>query len=250
MLTEEEVRRSDNTNGLQKPQSASQVIDSIGYGKFQFILTIIVGIANLCDAMEMMMLSLIGPILTCSPWRVSTASVASLTTAVFLGMSIASPLWGFLTDNYGRSKTLIVSSFLLLIFGGAAALSPSFKWLLILRFFCGMFISCMPQGITLLMEYLPSQSRARANIFLALLWACGGSATIMLGRFCMNIKTEYQWRIILGVGTIPLFLYLLCSFWVPESILYLVQNQNRAKAQEILKRIQILNNLNNDPNLA
>ena len=115
MTIHEEINLLDNSNDLQKSQSVSQVIDSIGYGKFQFMLTIIVGIANLSDAMEMMMLSLIGPILTCSSWRVSTASVASLTTAVFLGMSIASPLWGLLTDHYGRKKTLIGSSFLLLV---------------------------------------------------------------------------------------------------------------------------------------
>ena len=220
MVKYDDISSSENSNFLQNSRSPSQVIDSIGYGRFQVILTVIVGIANLSDAMEMMILSLIGPILSCSSWKVSTTSVASLTTTVFLAMSIASPIWGFLTDNYGRRKALLGSSTLLFIFGVASALSPSFLWLLIFRFFVGMFISCMPQGITLLMEYLPSQSRGRANIFLALIWACGGSATILIGRLCVGINLDNQWRVIVATGAVPLLLFILFSYWVPESILY------------------------------
>ena len=241
MTTHNDIGSSEKSNFLTNSRSPSQIIDSIGYGRFQIILTILIGVSNLSDAMEMMILSLIGPILTCSSWKVSTTSVASLTTVVFLAMSIGSPIWGFLTDNYGRRKVLVGSSALLLLFGIASALSPSFIWLLIFRFFVGMLISCMPQGITLLMEYLPSESRGRANIFLALIWACGGSTTILIGRLCMYINAEYQWRVIVAMGAAPLLLFIVFSCWIPESVLYLIQTKQKSKAEEIINYMQKLN---------
>ena len=241
MSSYNEISLHENANSLVTSPNPSLVIDSIGYGKFQIILTILIGIANLSDAMEMMILSLIGPILTCSSWKVGTTSVASLTTVVFLAMSIASPIWGFITDHFGRRKALLSSSALLFLFGVASALSPSFLWLLLFRFFVGMFISCMPQGITLLMEYLPSQSRGRANIFLALIWACGGSITILIGRLCIDINVEYQWRVIVATGAIPLLLFISFSCWVPESILYLMQIKKQQKAEDMINYIRKCN---------
>ena len=237
MLQFEDNKLPDNSKNLQKSYTVSKAIDDIGYGKFQFILTIILGFANLSDAMEMMILSLIGPILTCSSWHVSITSVASLTTTVFLGMSIAHPIWGFIADNYGRRRTLIVSCGILLIFGLASTLSPSFTCLLIFRFFYGTCLSCLPQSVTLLMEYLPSLSRGRANLFLALIWACGASVTALIGRLSMNVEYENRWRILVASGATPVLLFLFCSCWLPESILYLVQNNRKLEAQEILRYI-------------
>ena len=99
----------------------------------------------------------------------------------------------------------------------------------------------MPQGITVLMEYLPSQSRGRANIFLALIWACGGSTTILIGRLCMDINVEYQWRVIVAMGAAPLLLFIVFSCWIPESILYLLQMKQKSKAEEIINYMQKLN---------
>ena len=65
--------------------SASAAIDVIGFGRFQLLLSLLVGFAFVADAMEMMILSILGPALGCTDWNISNYNQALLTTVVFLG---------------------------------------------------------------------------------------------------------------------------------------------------------------------
>ena len=62
----------------------SNAIDSMGFGPYQMVLSLIVGLAFIADAMEMMILSILGPTLHCH-WHITQFEQASLTTVVFLG---------------------------------------------------------------------------------------------------------------------------------------------------------------------
>ena len=63
----------------------SAAIDLIGFGRYQILLSLAVGFAFVADAMEMMILSILGPALRCTEWRISQYDQALLTTVVFLG---------------------------------------------------------------------------------------------------------------------------------------------------------------------
>ena len=63
----------------------------------------------------------------------------------FAGMMISSAFWGTLADKYGRKPTLIWTSVFLFYFGLLTAFSPSFEWVLFLRFLVGFFIGGVPQ---------------------------------------------------------------------------------------------------------
>ena len=63
----------------------SAAIDLIGFGRYQILLSLAVGFAFVADAMEMMILSILGPALRCTEWRISQYDQALLTTIVFLG---------------------------------------------------------------------------------------------------------------------------------------------------------------------
>ncbi|CAL8334531.1 unnamed protein product [Arctogadus glacialis] len=76
-------------------------VEAIGFGTFQWKLSILTGLAWMADAMEMMILSILGPQLHCE-WKLPGLQVALLTSAVFIGMMISSSLWGNISDKYGR----------------------------------------------------------------------------------------------------------------------------------------------------
>ena len=155
-LPELEISQDPPNDNHSKCYTVSEAIDAMGYGKFQILLSLAAGLAFLSDAMEMMILSVLAPALECQDsWNVTKNDIASLTSSVFLAMMITSPIWGFIADTYGRRTSLIISSVLLILFGLLTAISPSFEWMLAMRFLCGCCISCMPQCITLLLEYLP-----------------------------------------------------------------------------------------------
>ena len=215
----------------------SEVIDVLGFGKFQLQLSIAVGMAFLTDAMEMMILSVLSPALECSNWKVTKTQLASLTTAVFVAMTLTSPIWGLISDTYGRRKSLIISSILLFIFGLGTAFSPTFTWLLIFRFLCGCFISCMPQCITLFLEYVPSRTRGKSNIGFALVWSLGATLTILIAWGCMSTWAVNGWRVMVAFCVSPILIFLSLSNWVPESILFLAEKGKIKEANDILKMI-------------
>lgn len=55
----------------------------------------------MADAMEMMILSILSPALSCE-WGISRFQQALITTCVFAGMTISSTIWGNFCDRYGR----------------------------------------------------------------------------------------------------------------------------------------------------
>jgi len=65
--------------------TVSHAIDALGFGKYQIILSLVVGMAYVADAMEMMLLSVLAPALHCH-WQITQLQQASLTTVVFFEM--------------------------------------------------------------------------------------------------------------------------------------------------------------------
>ena len=82
---------------------------------------------------------------------------------------ISSAFWGTLADKYGRKSTLIWTSIFLCYFGFLTSFSPSFHWVLFLRFLVGFFIGGVPQVIiyhsTVVKNYYLELSHSRKNHF-------------------------------------------------------------------------------------
>ena len=186
-------------------------------------------------------------------------------------MMLGSPLWGIMADKFGRRPTLLCATFFLFWYGILTAISPSFTWVLILRFFVGMFIGCVPQvnkieymllckhtfphiihnevnklitsnitikfqSCTLLVEYLPSGKRGKAVLIMALFWALGCLFEAVLAWMVM---ADYGWRFLIGLSSAPLLVFLFCSYWLPESPLYLATVGRTDDMALQIKRVKI-----------
>ena len=71
--------------------TVTQAVNSIGFGKFQIVLSFIVGLCWMADSMEMMILSILPLALQCE-WGINNYKQALLTTVVFIGMTLSLPL--------------------------------------------------------------------------------------------------------------------------------------------------------------
>ena len=60
-------------------------------------------------------------------------------------MMISSTFWGKLSDRFGRKRALIISGIFLFFYGFLSTFSPSYGWILCLRFMVGFNIGCVPQ---------------------------------------------------------------------------------------------------------
>lgn len=66
-----------------------------------------------------------------------------LNSCCLLGMMIGGYLWGYLADQRGRRKVLVVSLAINGLFGGLASLAPWFWLFLLLRFISGIGYVCV-----------------------------------------------------------------------------------------------------------
>lgn len=208
-------------------------VEAIGFGTFQWKLSILTGLSWMADAMEMMILSILAPQLHCE-WRLPSLEVALLTSAVFIGMMTSSSLWGNISDKYGRKTGLTMSVLWTLFYGLMSAFAPIYAWILFLRALVGFGIGGAPQSVTLYSEFLPMKSRATCILLIEIFWALGTVFEVLLAILVMP---TLGWRWLLGFSTIPLFIFAFLCFWLPESARYDVLTGNQEKALATLKRI-------------
>ncbi|XP_074547072.1 synaptic vesicle 2-related protein [Halichoeres trimaculatus] len=230
------IRKSASRSGVQKPQDTFTVqdaLEAIGYGKFQWKICLITGLSWIGDAMEMMILSILAPELHCD-WRLPSYKVALITSVVFIGTGLGSPVWGNMSDMYGRRVGLIMCMCWTLFYGLLSAFAPVYGWLLFLRGLVGFGIGGAPQAVTMYSEFLPAKARGISIMLIAGFWAIGAVFEVLLALWIMP---TLGWRWLLGLSTIPMVLFLCCSFWLPESPRFDVLAGKREKALATLTYI-------------
>uniref|UniRef100_A0A8D2PEL2 Synaptic vesicle 2-related protein n=1 Tax=Zosterops lateralis melanops TaxID=1220523 RepID=A0A8D2PEL2_ZOSLA len=208
-------------------------VEAIGFGKFQWKLSVITGLAWMADAMEMMILSILAPQLHCE-WRLPSWKVALLTSVVFVGMMSSSTLWGNISDQYGRKTGLKISVLWTLYYGILSGFAPIYSWILVLRGLVGFGIGGVPQSVTLYAEFLPMKARAKCILLIEVFWALGTVFEVLLA---VVVMPTLGWRWLLILSALPLLLFAVLCFWLPESARYDVLSGNQEKALATLKRI-------------
>ena len=63
---------------LSETFTVDKAVEQLGFGKFQFLLSLLCGLAWVVDAMEVMILAIISPFLLCQ-WRLTSTQEAFIT---------------------------------------------------------------------------------------------------------------------------------------------------------------------------
>ena len=99
---------------------------------------IVNGIAFCSDAVEILSLSFVLPVLDKpDEFGISDAEGAVLSSVIFIGMLFGSYIWGSVADIAGRRTTLLLSLTCSGVFGLVSAFVPSFWLFTLMRFFSG-----------------------------------------------------------------------------------------------------------------
>lgn len=92
--------------------TVDEALAHVGFGKYQCFVLAYAGLGWVAEAMEIMILSFVGPTVK-SEWNLSSTEESLITTAVFTGLVVGAYAWGLVADNYGRRHAF---SFALFIF--------------------------------------------------------------------------------------------------------------------------------------
>ena len=110
----------------------------LGFGLFHVFLILVNGIALSSDAVEVLSISFVLPVLNRpEEFGISDTEESVLSSVIFLGMLFGSYFWGSLADIVGRRTTLMFSLALSGLFGFVSAFAPTFVVFVLLRFCSG-----------------------------------------------------------------------------------------------------------------
>jgi len=213
--------------------TVADAVDAAGFTRFHWLLLLLAGAVWAADAMEMMLLSFIGPALACE-WGLSAGQEAALSTAVFGGMLAGAGAWGALSDACGRRAAFAGPALFMLIFSAASAVAPSFGALLAFRALVGVGLGGAPVAFALFLEFAPSSTRGLALVGVQAFWTLGSIAEAGLGWAVLG---RFGWRALVALSAIPCLVLCLVLPWVPESPFYLAAAGRRDEAEAVLRRV-------------
>jgi len=217
--------------------SVDDAITKIGNGKFQYRLMFLTGGIWAADAMEMMLLSFVMPILK-DEWSLQPPFDGAISSVVFAGMLCGTAFWSILADKIGRKKVVIFSNLGCAVFGAISGLAPEIYFMLVMRFMVGFTVGGSGSAYTLFAEYAPQDIRGKLLVIEQGFWAVGAIFSVLLAWLCL-VNFTWHWYMILS--SIPLFIVSAFWKWVPESSRWLLACGRVDEAQQVLQYVSEVN---------
>ncbi|WCC79496.1 MFS transporter [Cutibacterium equinum] len=155
--------------------------------------------------------------------------------ASLLGIFIGAPLFGYLTDKFGRKKMFLVDIISFIVIGIAQAFAMGGVSLAILRLLLGMAVGAEYSiGAPMLSEFAPARERGSKLAFLELCWRIGFLIAVLLGYALLWLGVSWKW--ILATSAIPALIVLGLRIGLPESPRWLLRHGHEAEARAIVEK--------------
>ena len=249
-----------------KEWTISEVIDSFGINGHTWLMFVLLGLANIFDGYDFMIVNTTNSYLAPSFGITDSAQMGSLTTWGLLGMVLGGAVGGAMSDRIGRKKMLIIA----VIFYGLFTLPQAFSndlgffavWRLIAGFGVG---SCIPIVTTCFSETIPSQHRGVfvtfGMAFMVAGWVLAGlignpicaTPDPILGDFTMDkFGNVANWRLCYLIGALPIIYGIILVFAMHETPHWYANSGQKEKAVEALAQIEAKHHstvTERDPNL-
>ncbi|XP_060271120.1 putative transporter SVOPL isoform X3 [Ovis aries] len=202
-----------------KTFTVEEAVETIGFGRFHIALFLIMGSTGVAEAMEIMLIAVVSPVIRCE-WQLENWQVALVTTMVFFGYMVFSILFGLLADRYGRWKILFISFLWGAYFSLLTSFSPSYIWLIIKT------------------EFLPTKYRGYMLPLSQVFWLAG--SLLIIGLASVVVPT-IGWRWLIRIASIPGIILIMAFKFIPESARFNVSTGNTQAALATLERIAKMN---------
>ncbi|MEV8345135.1 MFS transporter [Streptomyces niveus] len=181
------------------------------------------------DALEILLLSYTLPVIR-DDLGLTTTQGGLLATATLLGIGVSSVTVGWLADNYGRKRALMVSLAVFGVFTAAILVVHSFTIFLLLRFVAGLGLGGVWGVVsTYVVETWPAAKRGRAVAFVLSSFPIGGMvAATLSGALLPN------WRLLFFIGGVGVVIPLVVvGLFFRESDEWVQQKSTPVKVTEI-----------------
>ena len=155
------------------------------------------------------------------------AKIGSIVIAIKLfAWGIGGVLFGVAADKYGRAKIMALTIVIYAVFTGLSAFATSWPMLALFQGLAGIGIGGeWAAGAAIVAETWPADKRARAIQIMQLAFAFG----FFLAALDNLVLGQYGWRVVIGVGVIPVFVTIFIRRYIKEPERWVQVNENRKK---------------------
>ncbi|XP_059636508.1 organic cation/carnitine transporter 7-like [Cornus florida] len=231
--------------GQSHEYTLDEALIAVGFGKYQILVLLYAGLGYSSEAMEVMILSFVGPAVK-SEWGLSSTEESLISTVVFAGMLIGAYSWGTISDSYGRRMGLLSLATMTSVAGLLSAFSPNYLSLVILRWLVGIGLGGGPVYSAWFLEFVPVPNRGKWMVVFSIFWTIG---TILEASLAWIVMPSLGWRWLLALSSAPSFLALLFYGLTPESPRYLCVKGRTTDAHNVLEKVEKLNRTSLPPGL-
>ncbi|XP_021657245.2 organic cation/carnitine transporter 7 isoform X2 [Hevea brasiliensis] len=214
-----------------------EALAAVGFGKFQGLVLVYAGFGWFSEAIEIMILSFVGPAVKLK-WALSSSEESLLSSVVFAGMLIGAYSWGLTSDNYGRRKAFLSMTVITSGAGFLSAFSPNYISLVFLRCLVGFGLGGGHVFLSWFLEFIPTSHRGKWMVIISIFWTIG---TIFEASLAWIVMPILNWRWLLALSAVPSFSLLLFYRLVPESPRYLCLKGRTVHAHQILEKMALVN---------
>ena len=170
-------------------------------------------------------------------WQLVIQTIATITSASFVGMFIGAMTAGALSDHIGRKRALTVTT----LWYSSMSLLNAFAWnvpsLFVARLLTGVGLSGMTVvAMTYIGEMFPSRVRGAFQARILMFGLIGIPATAYVARFAIP-HADWGWRVIFVWGALAIF-FPLFARRLEESPRWLERRGRHEEAEQVLARIE------------
>ncbi|TWU79153.1 hypothetical protein ED733_008846 [Metarhizium rileyi] len=227
-----------------KSKLINKAIGDIGMGKYNWQLFVLCGFGWFADNLWLQGVSLTLPSLS-AEFDISEKTVRYTTSALFVGLSLGSFIWGIGSDFLGRriafNFTLLITS----VFGIASAYAQSWGAVSFLFAALGFGVGgSLPVDGALFLEFLPDASSSLLTL-LSVWWPVGQLVSSLAAwYFIANFAVDQGWRyfiVSIGVVTFAMFVVRFFIFRLFESPKFLLNKGRQDEAVAVVHGIAYRN---------
>ncbi|OAQ62062.1 sugar transporter [Pochonia chlamydosporia 170] len=227
-----------------KSKLINKAIGDIGMGRYNWQLFILCGFGWFADNLWLQGVSLTLPSLS-AEFSISEKTVRYTTSALFVGLSLGSFIWGIGSDYLGRriafNFTLLITS----VFGIASAYAQSWTGVSLLFASLGFGVGgSLPVDGALFLEFLPDASSSLLTL-LSVWWPVGQLVSSLAAwYFITKYPMDQGWRyfiVSIGVVTFAMFVVRFFIFRLFESPKFLLNKGRQDEAVAVVHGIAYRN---------
>lgn len=207
---------------------------------YQWVLGVLCFFIAALDGMDVAIMGFVAPDII-KEFGVSRPAFGVVMGAGPLGLLFGALVAGPLADYFGRRTVLLGAAFFMGVFCIWTGTTTDIGSMTTLRIVTGFFLgAAMPVTITLCSEYVPDKNR---SFLIATMFTGFNLGSGIIGFIAAGLIPAFGWRSVLYFGGIvPLVLFVILIFLLPESARYMVaRGFAMDKIRKVMERVTTAN---------